>query len=215
MNHVAVEQLWVPPLVDGKSVSDVGSSLDGDQLGADPVGSWDAAVKASSASFGAPGALDGTVSLSRGPMPAADYCWEMTADALIHSWDLARGIGADDTLDAELVALDLRADPAPRRGARGQRHVREADPGSGRCAVADQAARGGGPSRVTDLGDFTRIGLADHGLCVLATLRPDTTIQASVVNAGVLDHPVSGAPVSRSSPRAGPASSRTSAGNRV
>jgi uncharacterized protein (TIGR03086 family) len=24
---------------------------------------------------------------------------------LIHSWDLARGIGADDTLDAELVAL--------------------------------------------------------------------------------------------------------------
>jgi PPOX class probable F420-dependent enzyme len=48
---------------------------------------------------------------------------------------------------------------------------------------------------VTDLGDFARIGLADHGLCVLTTLRPDTTIQASVVNAGVLDHPLSGTPV--------------------
>ena len=104
VNHVAVEQLWVPPLVDGSTVSDIGDSLDGDQLGEDPVAAWDAAVKASSASFGAPGALDGTVSLSRGPMPTADYCWEMTTDALIHSWDLARGIGGDDTLDAELVA---------------------------------------------------------------------------------------------------------------
>jgi uncharacterized protein (TIGR03086 family) len=104
VNHVAVEQLWAPPLLDGRSVADVGSSLDGDQLGDDPVAAWDAALLASSASFGAPGALDGTVSLSRGPMPTADYCWEMTADALIHSWDLARGIGADDTLDDELVA---------------------------------------------------------------------------------------------------------------
>ena len=148
VNHVAVEQLWVPPLVDGKSVSDVGSSLDGDQLGDDPVGSWDAAVKASSASFGAPGALDGTVSLSRGPMPAADYCWEMTADALIHSWDLAPRHRRRRHARCRARRADLRADPAPRRGARGERHVREADPGPGRRAVADQAARRGGPAGV-------------------------------------------------------------------
>jgi uncharacterized protein (TIGR03086 family) len=103
VNHVAVEQLWVPPLVDGSTVADIGNSLDGDQLGNDPVAAWDAAVKASSASFGAAGALNGTVSLSRGPMPTADYCWEMTADALVHSWDLARGIGGDEKLDGELV----------------------------------------------------------------------------------------------------------------
>ena len=68
VNHVAVEQLWVPPLVEGQSVSDVGSSLDGDQLGDDPVAAWDAALKASSASFGAAGALAGTVSLSPATM---------------------------------------------------------------------------------------------------------------------------------------------------
>ena len=45
---------------------------------------------------------------------------------------------------------------------------------------------------MSDLRDFARIGLADHGLCVLSTLRPDTTIQASVVNAGVVDYPMSG-----------------------
>ena len=55
--------------------------------------------------FEAPGALDGTVSLSAGEKPTEDYAWEMTTDALIHSWDLARGIGADESLDAELVEL--------------------------------------------------------------------------------------------------------------
>jgi uncharacterized protein (TIGR03086 family) len=40
--------------------------------------------------------------LSAGERPMAEYCWEMTTDALIHSWDLARGIGADEALDPEL-----------------------------------------------------------------------------------------------------------------
>ena len=109
VNHVAVEQLWVPPLVDGSTVADIGDRLDGDQLGDDPVATWDAAVTASLDSFGAPGALERSVALSSGPRPCAEYCWEMTTDALIHAWDLARGIGADDTLDPELVGPDLRA----------------------------------------------------------------------------------------------------------
>jgi PPOX class probable F420-dependent enzyme len=48
---------------------------------------------------------------------------------------------------------------------------------------------------MTDLNDFARISLADRGLCVLATARGDATIQASVINAGVLDHPLTGVPV--------------------
>jgi uncharacterized protein (TIGR03086 family) len=103
VNHVAVEQLWVPPLVEGSTVADIGDRLDGDQLGDDPVATWDAALKASLDAFGAPGALEQSVSLSGGPRPCSEYCWEMTTDALIHSWDLARGIGADATLDPELV----------------------------------------------------------------------------------------------------------------
>jgi len=105
VNHVAVEQLWVPPLAGGSTVADVGDRLDGDQLGADPIDAWDAAVDASLRTFEAPGALDGTVSLASGPRPMSEYCWEMTTDALIHSWDLARGIGADETLDPELAQL--------------------------------------------------------------------------------------------------------------
>jgi PPOX class probable F420-dependent enzyme len=48
---------------------------------------------------------------------------------------------------------------------------------------------------MTDLGDFARLVTRDRGLCVVSTLRADGTIQSSVVNAGVLDHPLTGQPV--------------------
>ncbi|MGE5286894.1 MAG: TIGR03618 family F420-dependent PPOX class oxidoreductase [Micromonosporaceae bacterium] len=48
---------------------------------------------------------------------------------------------------------------------------------------------------MTDLAPFARLVPGDHGLCVVSTLRKDSTIQASVVNAGVLDHPLTGQPV--------------------
>ena len=57
---------------------------------------------------------------------------------------------------------------------------------------------GAGPAYrgdMADVADFARLIAGDHGLCVVSTLRPDSTIQASVVNAGVLDHPVTTRPV--------------------
>ncbi|MFE7740796.1 pyridoxamine 5'-phosphate oxidase [Nocardia sp. NPDC057455] len=48
---------------------------------------------------------------------------------------------------------------------------------------------------MTDLADFARLIAGDHGLCVVSALRADRTIQSSVVNAGVLRHPTTGADV--------------------
>src|SRR5256885_202416 len=48
---------------------------------------------------------------------------------------------------------------------------------------------------MTDLAAFARLIERDSGLCVVSTLRADQTIHSSVVNAGVLDHPTTGAPV--------------------
>jgi PPOX class probable F420-dependent enzyme len=42
------------------------------------------------------------------------------------------------------------------------------------------------------LQDAVRIGSGDRFLVVVSTLRADGTMQASVVNAGVLPHPISG-----------------------
>jgi PPOX class probable F420-dependent enzyme len=48
---------------------------------------------------------------------------------------------------------------------------------------------------MADLTDFARLVTLDNGLCVVSTLRGDGTIQSSVVNGGVLDHPLTGRPV--------------------
>jgi PPOX class probable F420-dependent enzyme len=46
-----------------------------------------------------------------------------------------------------------------------------------------------------DLDHFTALGRAEQGLCIVSTLRPDGSIQSSLVNAGVLAHPSTGEPV--------------------
>jgi len=46
-----------------------------------------------------------------------------------------------------------------------------------------------------DLDLVRRLAAADHGLAVVATTRSDGSVQASVVNAGVIDDPITHVPV--------------------
>jgi len=103
VNHLVIEQLWVPPLVAGKTISDVGDRFDGDQLGDDPIRAWDEAAAAAHAAFAEDGAMDRTVHLSYGDRPAREYCMELIFDAVVHSWDLARALEVDERLDPDLV----------------------------------------------------------------------------------------------------------------
>lgn len=48
---------------------------------------------------------------------------------------------------------------------------------------------------MTDLSVFAGLIPLDHGLCVISTLWSDGGVQSSVVNAGVLEHPVRGGQV--------------------
>jgi PPOX class probable F420-dependent enzyme len=48
---------------------------------------------------------------------------------------------------------------------------------------------------MADLDAFSSLVPDDHGLVTVSTARADGTIQSSVVNAGVIDHPVTGLPV--------------------
>jgi uncharacterized protein (TIGR03086 family) len=47
--------------------------------------------------------LTAPVKLSYDTVPASQYLSEQVADVIVHSWDLARAIGADDRLDDALV----------------------------------------------------------------------------------------------------------------
>ena len=46
-----------------------------------------------------------------------------------------------------------------------------------------------------NLGEARRLVAAEHGLATLAATRRDGTVQATVVNAGVLPHPITAVPV--------------------
>jgi uncharacterized protein (TIGR03086 family) len=103
VNHLVYEDRWTPPMFAGATIAEVGDQHEGDLLGADPVASAnDAAAEAESA-VAEPGALDRTVHLSFGDTPAAEYAYQLLADHLIHSWDLAVAIGVDSGLDPEAV----------------------------------------------------------------------------------------------------------------
>ncbi|AQW49394.1 TIGR03086 family metal-binding protein [Streptomyces violaceusniger] len=109
VNHLAVEQMWVPALVrEGASVADQSNALEGDLLGDDPVATWDVVVAAARDAFREPGALDRMVELSYGECPATHYCAQMTADAAVHAWDLSRAIGAEERIPKPLVDFSVR-----------------------------------------------------------------------------------------------------------
>jgi uncharacterized protein (TIGR03086 family) len=104
VNHLTNENLWAEALFGGRAIAEVGDAFDGDVLGDDPVASWERAARGALARMGEPGAMDRPVELSRGPVPGRDYAVELFADHVMHSWDLAKGVGVDDAIDPELVA---------------------------------------------------------------------------------------------------------------
>jgi uncharacterized protein (TIGR03086 family) len=103
VNHLVSENAWIPSLLAGRTIADVGSSLDGDLLGEDPKHVWRSGAEEAGRAVDVDGAMDATVHISRGEVPGAEYVFEVLADLTIHGWDLARAIGADEAIDPELL----------------------------------------------------------------------------------------------------------------
>jgi uncharacterized protein (TIGR03086 family) len=103
VNHVVGEDLWTVPLLEGKSIADVGSGLDGDLLGDDPISAARAAGDAATAIVGEKLPGGGKVHLSYGDEDLDEYIRQLLTDHVIHAWDLAAATGGDESLDPELV----------------------------------------------------------------------------------------------------------------
>src|SRR5438477_10147734 len=95
VRHLVYEELWAPPLLAGATIAEVGDRFEGDILGADPQAAWKEAAAAALDAVTAD-SLSRTVHLSFGDFPGSEYLGQLTADHVIHAWDLARGLGADD-----------------------------------------------------------------------------------------------------------------------
>lgn len=107
VNHMTGEHLWVPHLLAGQTLEDVGHRYDGDNVGTDPVAAWESAVTASLAAWQALPSDEEPVHLSFGRVPASLYASQMLVDLTVHCWDVARGAGLDETLVPEAVSAVL------------------------------------------------------------------------------------------------------------
>ena len=104
VNHIVAGNLWAAELASGRTIDEVGSALDGDQLGSDATAAYDRSADAAASAFEAAGALDAPCAVSYGPVPGSIYAGHRFIDVLIHGWDVAKATGQPTDLDPQLVA---------------------------------------------------------------------------------------------------------------
>ena len=103
VNHVVGEDAWTVPLMRGSTMADVGDSLDGDLLGDQPTESALRNANEALAVVAETLPTGGKVHLSYGDEDMGEYILQVTADHLMHAWDLAAATGGDTALDPALV----------------------------------------------------------------------------------------------------------------
>src|SRR3954467_2690219 len=69
VHHLVYENVWTPPLLEGKAIAEIGDRFEGDLLGDDAKQAWQRAAGDASAAVKQPGAMDITVHLSFGDFP--------------------------------------------------------------------------------------------------------------------------------------------------
>ena len=88
VRHMVYELVWIPDLLEGKTVAEIGDKYEGDIVGSDPVSAWKTAVQDANRAIEAT-SISTVVHLSMGDASVEDYINEVAADLLIHGWDVA------------------------------------------------------------------------------------------------------------------------------
>lgn len=101
----AYDDAWVPDMVAGRSMEEVGTeAYDGDLLGAAPAVAFASLVDRACAAVLGLADLDRVVHSSFGDFPAREYLWQVTSFRGLRAWEIAGLLGLDRTLPAQLVS---------------------------------------------------------------------------------------------------------------
>jgi uncharacterized protein (TIGR03086 family) len=103
INYHAYDDAWVPDVLAGKTIEEVGTRWDGDLLGDHPKLNFAAIVETAVMAVRGFDDLDRTVHLSYGDYPAREYLKHITSFRGLRVYDIATFIGADTTMPADLV----------------------------------------------------------------------------------------------------------------
>ena len=102
VEHVVAGNRLTALLLTGIGRDEARAAVAGDQLGGDPVAAVADSARSQSQAFAAT-PLERLVAGPGGPVPAAAYLRFRLVDLVVHAWDLLRGAGLDETLDAPTV----------------------------------------------------------------------------------------------------------------
>lgn len=107
VNHVVGANVRYRLLLRGAPPEQVEATRTQDHLGEDAMASFAATADDVLACFREEGALDRVAHHRTGDRTGRELLTMRTLDIAVHAWDLARAIGADETLDADLVGFLL------------------------------------------------------------------------------------------------------------
>ncbi len=102
LNHMVYELLWVPEIIKGKTIQEVGDRYEGDVLRTDAASAWQHAADAATVAVHA-AKESGVAHLSYGDVPVMTYIREVGADQLIHAWDVGQAMQATVLFDERLA----------------------------------------------------------------------------------------------------------------
>jgi uncharacterized protein (TIGR03086 family) len=104
VNYHAYEDAWVPDMLAGRTMAEVGvEKFKGDLLGDQPKRNFAKLVNQACAAAMAQDDLDRTVHTSFGDFPARGYLWQTNMFRGLRAHDIAKVIGADFEMPADLV----------------------------------------------------------------------------------------------------------------
>lgn len=104
INYHAYDDAWVPDMLAGRTMEEVGAdAFKGDLLGDDPKRTFAEIVERACAAALALDDLDRVVHCSFGDYPAREYFWQISGFRGLRAHDIARVIGVDSRLSDDLV----------------------------------------------------------------------------------------------------------------
>jgi uncharacterized protein (TIGR03086 family) len=100
INHVIGNSYYTAAVVDAGEHVDLGET---DYTTGDMIAAYDEGIRRALAAFNTPGALDKTLKLHFGPLPATAWMGIATTDAFTHAWDISKATGQPTDLDPEFA----------------------------------------------------------------------------------------------------------------
>ncbi len=104
LRHIVYELMWMPEIIDSKTIAEVGDRFEGDILGTDITAAWDRASHGALAAVET-AKLKATAHLSYGDFPVSHYIAETAGDILIHGWDVNQSIKCNLLIPDDLAQV--------------------------------------------------------------------------------------------------------------